>query len=356
MMFASDNWAGACPQVQRALADLGPDVAPAYGGDALSAAVNARLSEIFETPVESLMMATGSAANALALAHFAKPGGITIAHKSAHVMVDEYNGPERVSPGLKILGLSGHAGKLTTDGLGHVLQQFPDGVSRQGRLTCLSLTQATELGQSYTPAEISALAKLAKQIGLGVHMDGARLANAITHLNCTPADVTWRAGVDCLSLGFTKNGAWAADLLIFFEGQSSVEAGYIRKQMGQNFSKPRFMAAQILAMLEDETWLKNAGHANQQAADLANGLAACDKCSVPLMPQSNEVFAYFEANDIERLQKAGASFYPWPDEDIPDDLKQADKTLMRLVCSFATCSKDVEVFLTQLGQSPHIKG
>lgn len=349
MMFASDNWAGACPQVQKALADLGPDIAPAYGGDALSAAVNARLSEIFETPVESLMVATGSAANALALAHFAKPGGIALAHKNAHVMVDEYNGPERVSPGLKILGLSGHACKLTTDGLCDVLQQFPEGVSRQGRLTCLSLTQATELGQSYSPAEISALANLAKQIGLGVHMDGARFANAVAHLKCSPADLTWRVGVDCLSLGFTKNGAWAADLLIFFDGQSSIEAGYIRKQMGQNFSKPRFMAAQILAMLENDTWLKNAGHANQHAANLASGLAASDKCSVPLMPQSNEVFAYFEAHDIERLQKTGASFYPWPDEDIPDNLKQADKTLTRLVCSFATSSKDVEAFLTQLG-------
>ncbi|MCL4134166.1 UNVERIFIED_CONTAM: hypothetical protein GTU68_006870 [Idotea baltica] len=294
-------------------------------------------------------VATGSAANALALAHFAKPGGITLAHKNAHVMVDEYNGPERVSPGLKILGLSGHAGKLTSDGLSNVLKQFPDGVSRQGRLTCLSLTQATELGQSYTPPEISDLTKLAKQIGLGTHMDGARFANAIAHLNCSPADLTWRAGIDCLSLGFTKNGAWAADLLIFFKGQSSVEAGYIRKQMGQNFSKPRFMAAQILAMLESDTWLKNADHANQQATNLAGGIAACNKCSVPLMPQSNEVFAYFEAPDIERLQSAGARFYPWPDEDIPDELKQADKTLMRLVCSFATNSKEVEAFLTQLG-------
>lgn len=348
MMFASDNWAGACPQVQQALANLGPDVAPAYGADELSAAVNARLSEVFETPVESLMVATGSAANALALAHFAKPGGITLAHKNAHVMVDEYNGPERVSPGLKILGLSGHSGKLTTDSLSNVIAQFPDGVSRHGRLTCLSLTQANELGRSYTPAEISSLTTLAKQIGLGVHMDGARFANSIAHLNCAPADLTWRVGVDCLSLGFTKNGAWAADLLIFFNGQSSVETSYISKQMGHNFSKPRFMASQILAMLEDGTWLKNARHANQQAAKLAKGLAKNTKASVPLMPEANEVFAYFEPHDIERLQKAGASFYPWPDEDIPDDLKQHDKTLMRLVCSFATSAQQVEQFLTQL--------
>ena len=348
MMFASDNWAGACPQVQQALADLGPEIAPAYGGDALSAAVDAKLSDIFEAPVESLMVATGSAANALALAHFAKPGGLTLAHTSAHVMVDEYNGPERVSPGLKILGLAGPGGKLTADGLSNILTRFPEGVSRQGRLTCLSLTQANELGQIYTQQEVAQLSSLAKQIGLGVHMDGARFANAIAHLACSPADMTWRAGVDCLSLGFTKNGAWAADLLIFFNGQSSVEAGYIRKQMGQNFSKPRFMAAQILAMLENDIWLNNATHANQKATNLAIGLAASGKSSVPLMPQANEVFAYFDAADIERLQKAGASFYPWPDDDIPDDLREDDKTLMRLVCSFATSSQEVENLLNEL--------
>ncbi len=349
MMFASDNWAGACPQVQQALADLGPDVAPAYGGDAMSAAVNDRLSEIFETSLESLMIATGSAANALALAHFAKPGGIALAHANAHVMVDEFNGPERVSPGLKILGLPGSGGKLTTQTLSRVLSRFPDGISRQGRLTCLSLTQATELGQAYTPGEVSALADMAKQTGLGVHMDGARFANAIAHLGCAPAEMTWQAGVDCLSLGFTKNGAWAADLLIFFNGQSSVEAGYVRKQMGQNFSKPRFMAAQILAMLNDDTWLENAAHANRMAADLAAGIATSKHATIPLMPQSNEVFGYFSATDIDTLQNAGANFYPWPDDDIPEDLREDDKTLMRLVCSFATQAEEVTGFLNRLG-------
>lgn len=349
MMFASDNWAGACPQVQKALSELGPDPAPAYGGDELSAAVDDRLSEIFEAPVESLMVATGSAANALALAHFAKPASITLAHKTAHVTVDEYNGPERVSPGLKILGLPGAGGKITADSLSNTLAQFPDGASRRGRLTCMSLSQSTELGQTYSSDEVSALTKLTQTIGLGIHMDGARFANAIAHLDCSPADLTWRAGIDCLSLGFTKNGAWAADLLILFSGQSSVDTSYIHKQMGQSFSKPRFMAAQILAMLEDETWLNNAKHANRQASKLAAGLAKSNKTSVPLMPQSNEVFAYFENGSIHQLQNSGANFYPWTDEDIPDNLKQRDKTFMRMVCSFATTSEEVETFLKLLG-------
>ncbi len=349
MMFASDNWAGACPQVQQALAILGPEVAPAYGGDDLTAAVNSQLSEIFESPVQSLMVATGSAANALALANFSKPGGITIAHKNAHVVVDEYNGPERVSPGLKIVGLPGHSGKISVEALTDTIAQFPDGVSRQGRLTCLTLTQATELGQSYTPAETSHLADIAKQIGLGVHMDGARFANAVVHTHSPSADLTWRAGVDCLSLGFTKNGAWAADLLIFFNQQSIVEVDYIRKQMGQNFSKPRFMAAQILAMLNNDTWLNNAKHANELASRLAKGLDASELSTVPLMPQSNEVFAYFTAADIQRLQKAGASFYPWPDTNIPHEHKQPNTTLMRFVCSFATKPEEVDLFLDVLG-------
>ena len=349
MMFASDNWAGACPQVQQALARLGPEAAPAYGGDDLTAAVDEKLSDIFETPVKSLMVATGSAANALGLAHFAKPAGITVAHNNAHVNVDEYNGPQRVSPGLKILGMKGHASKLTAQELAGVLAAFPGGVSRQGRLSCLTLTQATELGQVYTSQEIAQLSRPAKKIGMGVHMDGARFANAVAHLDCPPADLTWKAGIDCLSLGFTKNGAWAADLLIFFSDDGVEETNYIRKQMGHYFSKPRFMAAQILAMLQDGTWLKNAAHANQQAAILATAFAASDRVSVPLLPQSNEVFAYFSKADIDTLQHAGASFHPWPDEDIPENLRDPDRHLMRLVCSFATQPAEVETYLNLIG-------
>lgn len=349
MMFASDNWAGACPEVQEALAKLGPDVSPAYGGDELTQTLDEKLSEIFETPVQSLIVATGSAANALALSAFAKPAGITLTHRNAHICADEYNGPERVNPGLKIRGLEGHASKLTLDGLQNVLSLFPNGESRQGRLTSLSLTQATELGQVYTADEIAALSRPAKALNMGVHMDGARFANALAHLNCSPADITWKVGVDCLSLGFTKNGAWCGDILIFFNDSDVTDVNYVRKQMGHNFSKPRFVSAQILAMLNNDTWLNNARGANQQASFLASGLVASDKAQVPLMPQANEVFAYFSSRDIQRLQDEGAAFYPWPDEDIPAEFRQTDKTLMRLVCSFATTSEDVDVFLRKLG-------
>lgn len=349
MMFASDNWAGACPEVQQALANLQPGVSPAYGGDELTQALNARLSDVFETPVRSLIVATGSAANALALSAYAKPAGITLAHKNAHVSVDEYNGPERVNPGLKILGLAGSSGKITLDELQSVLTRFPDGVARQGRLASLSLTQATELGQVYTGDEIQALSTPAKDFNMGVHMDGARFANALAHLNCSPAEITWKAGVDCLSLGFTKNGAWCADILVFFGEGSVAEVDYVRMQMGHNFSKPRFIASQIIAMLDNGIWLKNARHANNQASFLAEGLVASGKVQVPLTPQANEVFAYFCADDIQRLQTEGAAFYPWPDDDVPSNLQQVDKTLMRLVCSFATTSAEVDNFLRKLG-------
>lgn len=349
MMFASDNWAGACPEVQKALAQLGPEISPAYGGDELTQALDAKLSKIFETSVHSLIAATGSAANALALSAYAKPAGITLAHKNAHINVDEYNGPERVNPGLKILSLTGHASKLTLTELESTLALFPDGEARQGRLTSISLTQATELGQIYTAKEVHELSTPAQALGMGVHMDGARFANAVAFLNCSPAEITWKAGIDCLSLGFTKNGAWCADLLVFFNESKVKEVGYVRKQVGQNFSKPKFISAQILAMLSNDTWLKNAKWANQQASRLADGLAASGKADVPLMPQANEVFAYFSSGDIQQLQDAGASFYPWPDEDIPLELRQTDKTLMRLVCSFATGSDEVDRFLHELG-------
>lgn len=349
MMFASDNWAGACPEVQDALTQLGSEIAPAYGGDEMSQALDAKLSELFETPVHSLIAATGSAANALALSAYAKPAGITLAHKNAHINVDEYNGPERVNPGLKILGLSGNASKLTAHELHKTLELFPDGEARQGRLASLSLTQATELGQVYTADEVKALSTPAKALGLGVHMDGARFANALAFLESSPADITWKAGVDCLSLGFTKNGAWCADLLIFFNESKVKDVDYVRKQVGQNFSKPKFIAAQVLAMLNNDTWLKNARNANAHALSLANSLVASGKAQVPLAPQANEVFAYFNSDDIERLEGAGALFYPWPDEDIPMDLRVENKTLMRLVCSFATRSQDVDLFLQTLG-------
>ncbi|MEP0519411.1 MAG: beta-eliminating lyase-related protein [Hyphomicrobiales bacterium] len=348
-MFASDNWAGACPQVQHALAQMGAEVSPAYGGDEMTQTLDAKLSEVFETPVHSLITATGSAANALALSAYAKPAGITLAHKSAHITVDEYNGPERVNPGLKILALTGHAGKLTADELNTTLALFPDGEARQGRLTCLSVTQATELGQVYTVEELKALSAPAKALGLGVHMDGARFANALAFLKCHPADITWKSGVDCLSLGFTKNGAWCADLLIFFAESKVKDVGFVRKQVGQNFSKPKFIAAQVLAMLNNDTWLKNAKSANHQALFLANGLVASGKSQVPLAPQANEVFAYFSSSDIERLQGNGASFYPWPEDDIPVELREENKTLVRLVCSFATSSREIDLFLRALG-------
>lgn len=348
MMFASDNWAGACPEIQQALGNLDATIAPAYGGDELSALMDKKLSELFETPVRSITVSTGSAANALALGVYAKPASITLSHISAHVNADEYNGPERVNPGLKIIGLEGIGGKISTETLAAKLALFPDGISRQGRLTCLSLTQTTEFGQAYSVEEVRQLSDCAKTIGLGVHMDGARFSNAVAYLGCSPADITWRAGVDLLSLGFTKNGAWCADILVFFGDELPIDATYLSHQMGQNFSKPRFIASQVLTMLENDLWLDNAHHANRQADYLATGLIASNKSSVPLAPQGNEVFAYFAQADIDHLQKLGAQFYPWPEDDVPTHLREQDRTLMRMVCSFATSSVDVEKFLSGL--------
>ncbi len=349
MIFASDNWAGACLNVQQALGNLGATIAPAYGGDDLCALMDVKLGEFFETPVRSLMASTGSAANALALSVFAKPASITLSHTSAHVNADEYNGPERTNPGLKIIGLDGAGGKVSNTTLCEKVSQFPDGISRLGRLTCLSLTQTTELGQTYSIEEIQQLSLRAKAHGMGVHMDGARFSNAVAHLGCSPADITWRAGIDVLSLGFTKNGAWCADLLVFFDKELPIDTAYQAYQMGMNFSKPRFIAAQVLAMLENDLWLQNARHANKQASNLASGLRARRKASIPLQPQGNAVFAYFEQSEIDKLQAQGAKFYPWPEDDVPHDLRVPNQQFMRLICSFATSPVDIEKFLNILG-------
>lgn len=349
MNFASDNWAGACPAVQDALGRLGSDIEPAYGGDSLTQAMQAKLQEVFETDLICIPMATGSAANALAMGAMAKPAGLLITQRNAHLNTDEYNGPERVNPGQKIVPLPGHGSKLQLGEVSDLMAEFAGGGSRRGQLSGISLTQATELGQVYSCEEISALSVATAQHGLHLHMDGARFANALVHLGVTPAEMTWREGVDSLSLGFTKNGAWCADLLILFV-KDTQGADYLAKQMGHGWSKPRFIAAQVLAMLEDDLWLKNAAHANAMTTRLADALIASNRVDVPLPPQANEVFAYFANEDIARLHEAGAKFYPWPDEDVPEELQVRDKTLMRLVTSFATDATEVERFVEVLGQ------
>jgi threonine aldolase len=305
MRFFSDNAAPVCQQVLDAIAAANR-VDTAYDGDALSRSLDGAFSALFETPVAALWVSTGTAANALALAALCPPHGSIVTHADAHIQNDECGAPEFYTHGAKLLLAAGEGAKLTPASVGALLEATRDDV-HQAQPAALSITNATEYGLVYTPEEVGALSALAKSRGLGVHMDGARFANAVAHLGCHPADLTWRAGIDILSFGFVKNGGMFAEALIFFRPEQAAATRYRRKRGGHLFSKGRYAAAQLLAMLKDDLWLANARAANATAAKLA--AAAGSRLILPV--QANELFLRVSPDEAARLRAAGFDFYDW---------------------------------------------
>jgi len=305
MRFFSDNAAAACPQVIDAVVGANALDTP-YDGDALSAQIDARVSDVFETPVRALWVASGTAANCLALAALCPPHGAIICHRDAHIQIDECGAPEFYTHGAKLLLADGAGAKLTPQGVEAVLSVIRYDV-HQVRPHCLSITNATEYGRAYTPDEVGALGELARARGLGFHMDGARFANAVAHLGCRPADLTWRAGIDALSFGFVKNGGMNAELLVFFRPELADATLFRRKRAGLLLSKGRYLAAQILAMLKDDVWIANAQAANAGAAMLAR--AAGDRLIHPV--EANEVFLRLSPAEAASLRALGFDFYDW---------------------------------------------
>jgi threonine aldolase len=305
MRFFSDNAAPAHPAVLDALAQANR-LDTAYDGDAWSKRLNGAFSELFETEVRALWVSTGTAANCLALAALCPPHGGVICHREAHINVDECGAPEFFTHGAKLLLADGPGAKLTPGAVGAVAAAIRDDV-HQVQPRALSITNATEYGLIYTPDEVAALGTVARERCFGFHMDGARFANAVAHLGCAPADLTWRAGVDALSFGFVKNGGMSAEALIFFRPELAVATLYRRKRAGHLFSKGRFLAAQLLAMLENGLWLDNARAANRGAALLAR--AAGDRLVHPV--EANEVFLRVTAQEAARLRALGFDFYDW---------------------------------------------
>jgi len=305
MRFFSDNAAAAHPAVLDALRAAN-SLDTAYDGDAWSKRLDGAFSNLFGTQVRALWVSTGTAANCLALAALCPPYGGVICHREAHINVDECGAPEFFTHGAKLLLADGDGAKLTPEAVDAVAGGIRDDV-HQVQPRALSITNATEYGLVYAPGEVAALAEVAKRRGLGFHMDGARFANAVAHLGCAPGDVTWRAGVDALSFGFVKNGGLAAEALIFFRPELAAETLYRRKRSGHLFSKGRYLAAQLLAMLEDGLWLDNARAANQGAALLAQ--AAGDRLVHPV--QANEVFLRVRPEEAAALRALGFDFYDW---------------------------------------------
>ena len=311
MNFASDNTSGVHPKVLAALGDVDAGPAMPYGNDAATERACARLAEVFEADCAVYPVATGTAANALTLAAMTPPWGAVYCHADSHINADECGAPELFSGGAKLIPLHGDDGKLTVAALEAAIADWTPGFVHQVQPHVVALTQATEAGTVYTPEEVAAIAELAHAHGLKVQMDGARFANALVTLGCTPAELTWKAGVDALAFGATKNGTMAAEAALFFEPALAQSVPYRRKRGGHLFSKMRYLSAQLEAYLGDDVWLVNAGHANALAARLGEGLAALPGCRLLHPVQANEVFAEVPAALADALQEAGFGFYRW---------------------------------------------
>lgn len=344
MNFASDNAAGVAPPILEAIAAANSGFALAYGQDNVTARVTRRFCEIFEREVAVWLVATGTGANALALAHLSPPWGAVLCHAESHIISDECGAPEFFGSGLKLIGLPGKAGKIAPDTLREALQRGPWGGPHHVTASALSLTQATEAGTVYRVEEVRALSDAAHAQGLAVHMDGARFANALVRQNVAPAQATWKAGVDVLSFGATKCGALAAEAIVFFDPARAANMDERRKRGGQLVSKHRFIAAQFEAFFADELWLRLARHANAQADQLAVRLTAAG--FAPVWPvEANEVFVALPRRVDTRLKAAGASYYPWVSQGLPDGVTiPHDAVLVRLVTSFCTSDGEVARF------------
>jgi threonine aldolase len=339
--FASDNAAPVAPAILDALAAANTGYALAYGNDDWTRRVERRFAEIFEREVAVFMVPTGTAANALALAHVSPPWGVVLCHAQSHIATDECGAVEFFGGGLKLVGLDGAGGKITPQALRTALSGYGGHSPHQMIPSAVSITQASEAGTIYRTNEISALAEIAHGRSLALHMDGARFANALVRLNASAAEMTWRSGVDILSFGATKGGAMAAEAVIIFDPARALYLGERRKRAGQLVSKHRFVAAQLLAFLERDTWLDLARHANAKADRLAAELTAIG--IKPVWPvEANLVFAVLPDALDAKLRAAGASYYVRRSDSL--DIG-AGKVLVRLVTSFATKDDDVQSFV-----------
>ena len=305
MRFFSDNAAPVHPAVMQAMADAN-HVDTAYDGDQWSARLDAAFSAVFGRDVAVLWVATGTSANCLALASLVQPHQGVICHREAHIEVDECGAPGFYTAGAKLMLVEGDGAKVTPETVEACLNGIRNDV-HQVQAAALSITNATEYGMVYSPAEVAALGALCHDRGLSLHMDGARFANAVATLGCAPADVTVNAGVDVLSFGFVKNGGMGAEALVYFDPALAEAARYRRKRAGHLQSKGRFLAAQLLAMLENDMWLVNARSANAAAQIIAG--AAAGRLLYPV--QANEIFLRLTPAEAAALRAQGFDFYDW---------------------------------------------
>ncbi len=349
MIFASDNWSGVHPAISSRLSEQAGGFAPAYGSSEIDKKVENTFNQLFEREVAVFFVGTGTAANSLALASVNRPGGVTFCQREAHMIEDECGAPEFFTHGARLVPVDGDDGKIHPQNLQSEIARFPPDFIHAGQPMAISITQATEIGTVYLVDEIEEIAAIAKDQGLPLHMDGARFANALVALNLSPAEMTWKAGVDIISFGATKNGCWCAEALVFFDPQMARDLPYIRKRAAQLFSKTRFIASQFDAYLNENLWLDLARHANAMAQRLRQGITRSKNARLGWQTITNEVFCIISRPLACQLQQKGVIFHEWnPPRSKPDLIGDAE-ILIRLVTSFSTQPGHVDQFIELLG-------
>jgi threonine aldolase len=348
MYFASDNGAGASSKIIAAVVDAmsgGP--VPSYGNDEATQRAERIICEVFEREVAVFFCTSGTATNAMGLAHVTPPWGAVYGHEMAHALATECGAPEFYS-GAKFVPLPGPGAKLTPDVLDAKIAHVRIGDPHHVQPATVTVTNLTECGTLYRPAEVAAIGAVAQARGLKMHMDGARFANAIASAGCTPAEMTWKAGVDVLSLGATKNGAIAAEAVVFFHPADAKDFLYRRMRGGHLLSKMRFVSAQFEAWFGGGHWLELARHANAMAQRLAQGLAPLGiRLAWPV--EGNEVFAIVSPAQAAAARAAGVNFHPWPAGSLPaGSALEPGEQIARWISSFATTPTDVDGLLAVL--------
>ena len=337
--FASDNVAGACPEVLDALMKANEGDSAPYGNDDYSKVLQEKFSEIFEKEVIVYPTASGTAANALALSTMTPVFGNIYCHKLAHINTDECGAPEFYTGGAKLIPLTGINGKITPEELEKNISGT--GIVHHTQPSSVSITQVCETGEVYELDEIKKITDVAHKHKLNMHMDGARFANALVALNCTPAEMTWKSGIDVLSFGATKNGCIAAEAIIFFKPELVGNISFLMKRAGHLLSKMRFVSAQLDAYISNDVWLKNAKQANEMGKKLSDGLVKHNSIKLAYPTQANEVFAKFPKPIIEHLNSEG---YKMNQEEL-------DGKAVRLVAAWNTKESDVDQLLEMISQT-----
>jgi threonine aldolase len=328
--FRSDNVATAAPEILAAIADANRGTATAYGGDELSRRLDARFSELFETPVRVFPVATGTAANALSLASITPSWGAVYCSEVAHAHTSEAGATEFFSGGAKLVPLPGENFKISVSALERALADAGVGQTHRSQPAAVTFTQATEYGTLYSPDDLSALCSIARRHGVSIHMDGARFANAVAALGTTPAAITWRLGVDVMSFGATKNGALLCDAIVVFRPELAAELPFRLRRSGQVWSKMRFAAVQLLAYVESGLWLRLAARANALAARLGGGIGTLPSARLVAPVEANEVFVELPEQAIENLASLGLLFH------------RRGSKVIRLVCRFDGTEQEVD--------------